>query len=436
MQQTMVRLNKKHFIDETPISEVVHNFMAHFTDLWWASDIHFPDLGRSYALKEQIQKGRALEKELDRLITKLRRPPRNETERLAVQERIGDMLVLLAKTGLEFEDEDIAAIRSYGFADIALEFARMARTFDPQVSANDIYQASRNVWSMNIMQLLLGLPVQMTPSIFAYSMLYPYSDNYLDDPSIPSETKVAFNERFWRRLAGENISPANRHEQYISELISIIESQFERASHPQIFQSLMAIHSAQAQSLNLLSRSASPYEINILGLCFEKGGTSVLADGYLVAGSLTPEEQELMFFYGVFTQMMDDLEDTRLDQKEGRLTVFSQTAGRWPLDAVTNRTFHFGHQLLERLDRVNQPAAGPFQRLIKKCIDPLLIASAGEADSYYTRPYLRELETHLPVRLDFIKKQRRKFGRMNATVIDLVEAFVKSGERSRTKSVE
>ena len=35
---------------------------------------------------------------------------------------------------------------------------------------------------------LLGLPVEVTPAVFAYSMLYPYTDNYLDDPAIPRTT--------------------------------------------------------------------------------------------------------------------------------------------------------------------------------------------------------------------------------------------------------
>lgn len=434
MQQTVARLNQNNFINEMPVSEAVQNLLSRFTDLWWNCDTNLPGLGRSYSIREQLVKGRELEKQINRLMAELRRPPQNEIERIGIQERIGELLVLLAKSTLDLENQDIEAIRSYGFAEIVLEFARMARSFDPQVSTENIYQASRNVWSMNIMQLLLGLPVQMTPSIFAYSMLYPYSDNYLDDPTIPLETKLAFNERFWRRLAGEDITPANRHERFISDLIGLIEGQFERSRHPQVFESLKAIHSAQARSLDLLRRNASPYEVNILSVCFEKGGTSVLADGYLVAGALTPEEQELMFFYGVFTQLMDDLEDIRQDLKEGRMTVFSQTAGHWPLDAVTNRMIHFGHHLLERLDRVDQPAASPFQRLIKKCLDPLLIASAGEGSSFYTRAYLRELETHIPVQFNFLQKQRRKFGRMNASIIDVVGAFVRSGERSQTRS--
>jgi len=32
-------------------------------------------------------------------------------------------------------------------------------------------------------------------------MLYPYTDNYLDDPSVSREEKLGFSNRFGQRLA-------------------------------------------------------------------------------------------------------------------------------------------------------------------------------------------------------------------------------------------
>ena len=103
-------------------------------------------------------------------------------------------------------------------------------------------------------------------------------------------TKLAFNHRFQRRLQGEDVRPANAYEATISQLVGMIESQWDRARYPQVYESLLAIHAAQARSLGLVAPGASPYELDVLGISFEKGGTSVLADGYLVAGWLTPEQ--------------------------------------------------------------------------------------------------------------------------------------------------
>ena len=89
-----------------------------------------------------------------------------------------------------------------GFAAIGTELAREARRFDPAVSTADILQASRNAWTACGLQMLLGRKMRLTPAIFAYSMLYPYTDNYMDDPATPAEAKLGFSARFGRRLEG------------------------------------------------------------------------------------------------------------------------------------------------------------------------------------------------------------------------------------------
>ena len=63
----------------------------------------------------------------------------------------------------------------------------------------------RNVWIMNGVQLMADVPVKITPSVFAYSMIYPYSDNFLDDPNVTEEEKQAFSKRFNQRLHGYGI---------------------------------------------------------------------------------------------------------------------------------------------------------------------------------------------------------------------------------------
>ena len=75
----------------------------------------------------------------------------------------------------ETDERALDTLLTCGFREALVEFARMARRFDPTISSLDIYQASRNVWMANVIQLLLGIPIAVTPAIFAYSMLYPYT---------------------------------------------------------------------------------------------------------------------------------------------------------------------------------------------------------------------------------------------------------------------
>jgi hypothetical protein len=67
---------------------------------------------------------------------------------------------------------------------------RLARPFDACLSTDNIVQACRNAWTACGLQPLLGERVGITSSILGYSLLYPYSDNYLDRADISTEEKA------------------------------------------------------------------------------------------------------------------------------------------------------------------------------------------------------------------------------------------------------
>ncbi len=408
----------------TGVAEMVKDLLQYNLKVWWSCGRSLPAFKVTYLPGEQAQKEKQLEKLANGLITELKHIPPEAGQRKAWQERLRPGMIDFARSALNLEQRHLEFIESSGMMEASQEFARMARQFDPNIKAEDIYQAARNVMTMNFIQLLAGLPVEVTPSVFAYSMLYPYTDNYLDDPTVSPTTKLAFNHRFQRRLQGEEVRPANANEATISQLVGMIEGQWDRARYPQVYESLLAIHAAQARSLELVAPGASPYDLDVLGISFEKGGTSVLADGYLVAGTLTPEQARLVFGYGAFTQLMDDLEDIQQDQREGRMTLFSQTARQWPLDGLTNHFFHFGRVLFEDMSAFHSQSASALAELIAISIDPVLIDTVGRAGKYYSKEYLRELERHLAFRFAPLQKQREKLSRQKIGAGSLIESML------------
>ncbi len=421
----MLTINSpKVIVMNPPMPDVVHELVTQFKDLWWACDTDLPPLGPVYSPEEKQSREAQLAYCLNGLTAELERLPQTPLERQATQERAVALLSDFAIAAFGMEERHLAALGSYGLIEATQEFVAQARRFDPALSAADIFQASRNAWSMNFMQLLIGLPVAVTPAVLAYSLLYPYSDNYLDDPRISSGAKAAFSLRFRQRLEGEPATPANAHEQKIFDLVEMIEGQFPRWCYPEVYDSLLAIYYAQTNSLRLLRPKASPYEMDVLGIVFEKGGASVLADGYLVAGTLTPAQREFMFYYGTFTQLMDDLEDVAEDLRAGIMTVFSQTAQHWPLDAVANRTIHFGQRVLDALDRFETPGLEPLKEMMRLAITPLLIDTIGQHGRLYTRGYLKQLEAHFPFRFGFVKAQRKRLARRKVSIDGLIEKLL------------
>lgn len=403
------------------MSAPVQELNQYFMELWWECDRGLPDLGQRYTSQVQTQNERSLLQFLDQVDHILSNPPHSRGEIQASQARLGAAFRSLAESALGFTAEQLDLLPSQAFSEVSEEFVRKARAFDAALSSEDIYQAGRNAWTANGLQWLLGLPVQITPSIFAYSLLYPYTDNYLDDPAISIATKWAFNERFHQRLEGASFAPNNAQEQIIFDLVAMIEKQYSRSEFPAVFESLLDIHDAQGRSLNLMRRAAAPGEVDVLGLSFGKGGTSVLADGYLVGASLNGAQREYMYGHGIFAQLLDDMEDVEQDSQAGRLTVYSQPAGHWPLDALASRTFRFGQSVLRRLDCFD--IAEPARQLIRRGANLLLTDAIGRTDRYYTPAYLNELEAYSPFRFSFLKAQRNDFVRRHGSLLKLMETF-------------
>ena len=406
------------------MSATVQELNQHFIDRWWDCAAGLPDLGPLYTAHAQTQNEKGLLQFLDQVNRLLANPPRSRGEVQAVQAHLGATFRSLAEESLGFTAAQLDLLPSQAFSDVSENFVRMARAFDSNLSAEDIYQAGRNAWTANGLQWLLGVPVQITPSIFAYSLLYPYTDNYLDDPTISVATKLAFNELFRQRLAGDSLTPANAYEQVIFDLVGMIEKQYSRADYPIVFESLLDIHHAQSCSLHLMRRSAAPGEVDVLGLSFAKGGTSVLADGYLVSGSLNEAQRQYAHGHGVFAQLLDDMEDVEQDSQAGRLTIYSQPAGHWPLDELANHTFRFGHNVLMRLDCFDIEES--VRELIRRGANLLLIDTIGRTDRYYSPDYLRELEAYSPFRFSFLKEQRNNFanGRRPGSLMKIMETMM------------
>jgi len=406
---------------EVSVLELARELVDQFTSLWWEGDASFPDMGRTYSHKEHVARERELRELVGKLLLELEAPPETPVEREQAQTRAGEAGRHFARFALDLENSHLDMLIQGGFSREARTFSRLAREFDPQISTADVLQANRNVWTMNGIQRMLGLPIEVTPSVFAYSLLYPYTDNYLDDPLISEETKVSFNERIGRRLRGEAVAPANAQEERMWDLIGRIESQYDRSSHPQVFESLLAIQQAQEQSVRLLRRGASPYEVDVLGISLKKGGASVLADGYLVAGSPSRPHAELFFGLGALLQLADDLQDVKEDRKGALLTIFSQTAQRWSLDGLTNRTFSFRTKVMDYLRAITVPDAQPLADLMRKSSLHLIMDSASQARHLYSRRYIRDLEIHSPFRFSVLQRERHRLERQRVKFLRLMD---------------
>ena len=191
----------------------------------------------------------------------------------------------------------------------------------------------------------------------------------------------------------------------------MIEGEHPRDVCPDVYESLLAIARAQMKSLRQQRRSLSPYETDLLALSLEKGGTSVLADAYLVAADLSAEEEAFHFGFGVALQLLDDAQDTVEDRRAGHQTLFSLTAGRWPLDALMNRLFHFLDRTLATAHCFSPQGQAAARDLIQRNCTFSIMQAVAENPSLVSKTYYRALEEVSPLRFAYLRGLRRKLGK-------------------------
>ena len=389
----------------------LHDRVAALRDLhaalWAATPAELPPLGPRVGLRRHFANARAARRLIDELAVELEQAPAGERERQAWREQVRERLQ-------RFGDERLgwpAGYRRLLFADdffaASVAFAREARAFDPGLPLESLWQALRNVWIGNSLQIVLDLPVTLNPGLFAYSMLYPLTDNLLDDPGVESGAKRAFNERFGRRLAGLPVWPAGDREAAVFRLVERIEGEFPRHAYADVHESLLAIHGGQVLSLRQQDDPRLA-DAEILAISCEKGGTSVLADLYLVAGRASAGEERFGFGYGVALQLLDDLQDVESDLAAGHQTLFTRAARRGALDAPAARLARFVDRVLDGEEWLATPGLADRQDLIRRNCRTLLVGAVAEQPRRFSRRFRRAVARRWPFAFRAMRRLRRR----------------------------
>ncbi|WP_297099609.1 hypothetical protein [uncultured Draconibacterium sp.] len=381
----------------------VQDYINHFKEMWDKSPDTFPQFQKTYSAEEKF----AHERNFDGFQKKLK-----ELQNVSKVQQVKNdpaksffpMFRSFLETVFDFESGHLEIILSEEFKDVSKDFFYRARAFGPELDPEDIYQGMRNVWIMNGLQLMAKKPVNITPSVFAYSMIYPYSDNLLDDPEINKEEKQAFSVRFDRRLHGEPELAANHTEKQLFHLISMFEEEFPRSEFPKVYESLYAIQQGQTNSLKMITQNGLSDE-EICNICFEKGGASVLADGYLVAGELTQEQEQALFGYGIYLQLLDDIQDVKEDSLASTKTIFSCLPEK-DLGRFVNKTINFGRLALEEMRCFKGVKSDDFLGLMNRSIEMMIVESVGLNETWYSSEYLEEIEKVSPLHFAYLRKKR------------------------------
>jgi len=385
------------------------------------------ELGPRFCPDEQHRREAAYDEALENVEREAKYARRGGRQRAEAQRRVIDVFPRFATVALGLGDEAVHMLTD-SFIPIGTQFAQWATRFDPELPMADVLQACRNAWTVCGIQPLVGDRVRMTPAIIGYSLLYPYSDNYLDDGKIAKERKLEFSGRFRDRLCGLAVAPRGGHEAAVWAMVRLIELQYPRWQFPRVYESLLAIHQAQEDSIAQQKRSSLLTEADVLRLSCGKGGTSVLADACLCHGSLTEDEARFAFNWGVLLQLGDDLQDVNEDLKQGSATLFTLAArSRMSLDGVVRQLLAFSMRVADQVDALPHGDAA-LKELLRMSWRSLILMAVARCPEYFTRGFLAEVERQSPFRFGFLRTRHKRLSGRRGLYGVLFDSFLESEE--------
>jgi hypothetical protein len=212
----------------------------------------------------------------------------------------------------------------------------------------------------------------------------------------------------------------------------LIEGQYPRASYPQVFDCLLAIHRAQEESLAQLRRDGLCDPAEILRITCAKGGTSVLADACFARGFLDENESNFAFAWGVLLQLGDDLQDVREDLQRGSATLFTRAIALGiPLDGLVTQLLNFSEQVGTAMDAL-PTGTSTLKNLMRMSWRSLIIGAVASASDFFSPAFLREAESRSPFRFDFLRKRQKRLTARRGLYQVLFDAFLET--RAETPS--
>jgi len=415
----------------------VQQRVADISEIWNQCAAQPTSNAPHYSPEEQARRECIYDEALNDVEREARRKPLTRAQKLEARNRIATSFARFSAAALDLPGDAVQLLTN-DFLPVGTQLARWARRFDETLSMADIIQANRNAWTACGLQPLLGESIRLTPSILAYSLLYPYTDNFLDRPNTSPEQKHRFGQRFQARLEGAGPVACNTHEASLWALVDLIELQYPRAAFPQVYRCLLAIHRAQQESVAQLGCNDAPHaepSTDVLHISCAKGGTSVLADACLARGEINQQESRFAFVWGVLLQLGDDLQDVREDLARGSVTLFSRAAAAGvPLDAVTQQLLAFSEQVAAQMDCLPH-GSKMLKDLLRMSWRSLIVGAVADSHLFFSPGFLAQMEASSPFRFKFLRARRKRLAAREGLYAVLFDAFLESPEDDALSSL-
>ncbi|OPJ62451.1 hypothetical protein [Clostridium oryzae] len=303
-------------------------------------------------------------------------------------------------------------------------FIQQCLSFDKAISGTEIVQALRNVWTINLLQSIFEENVYVSDAILGYSLLYPYTDNMLDNDDISMSDKLSFANRIAYKLSGKMPISIDELETKVFKLIDFIERQYSISENDFLYKCLQAINKYQFNSISLDKRKKTSKAAELIAITCEKGGMSVLTDGFIINGAISAELFLLCYITGVLLQLMDDFQDVVADKDNCHNTVFTEAVNTANMEAATNKLLNFTDAVVEYILVYSKST---FKHEIAKALlhysKILIYFSINRNRKFYSREYINNIKKYYPYTPSYMDKFNKKLKKVMIKFKDINIGF-------------
>lgn len=378
---------------------------------WNYTSEEFPDFLPNYTPEEKATNDAFLSSFIPDLRSSIAAYRQQPSEELANQ--------LKEKLHYVLDVENILHIREHISKEFFTEFEQnielfveRTKAFDETLSMENIWQAMRNYLIYSMIVSLQGEKQNCRDTILGYSLLYPYTDNYIDELHRKNSEKDSYNNLIRKTLIGENVIPSNQYEDKTKQLLNLVLDCYSKDLLRQKEASSLLLLMVEAQEKSILqihhfgTKKLTTDEI--LRISVYKGGLSVLID-YLFSidfdlSLVTEEEISFYLCFGLILQLADDLQDIKEDKQKHSQTIMSVNKNKNQLEATINRLLHFTHTCIAGFS----PKNSQLHTFTLQNCELMLLAAVAKNAKYFSKSYLENIEEHLPFSISFLEKAQSK----------------------------
>ncbi len=277
-------------------------------------------------------------------------------------------------------------------------FMKRVRRDVPEMSNDDMGQAARNYIVYLMFKEIHNDTSDFSEACYGYSMLYPFTDNYIDNNSCSREEKFRYNSLIRNYLKGEDPLPSSEHDEKTLYFLSLAG----KTSGSDISQSaselLLMMLEAQEKSLQQQGSDTLLGYRKRLDISLFKGGLSVLIDRFFVKDKLTREDMTFYLGFGFFLQLADDLQDIKEDSEKRHQTLFTLNLSAEEEEKNVNKLFFFITDLCAAFPAANRKF---LDFVLINCYQ-LILMGVQKSQEYFREDYVKQLGEYFPVSFSYL----------------------------------